>query len=220
MRKFYKARKIIALLIATAIMVCSILPFFRIKASCHEDGGVGIATTYKVLLVDPYELIIQKMQEELETINIIEDKEQWFIAYKALVRKYEEVIDPPLTIYDYYTDEEINLIQRVVETECYDQDFESKVNVASVVFNRIEDINGRYGANVKEVVTAKNQFAYGREKITESTILAVEYAFQIEDTTNGCVAFRSDKSPATWYGWEYVFTDLAGHHFYKQRENK
>lgn len=218
MRKFYKVRKIIALLIATVIMVCSILPFFRIKTQYTARETGAIATTYKVLLVDPYKLVIQKMQEEMETVDLIEDKEQWFIAYKALVHKYEEIIDPPLTIYDYYTDEEINLIQKVVETECYDQDFESKVNVASVVFNRVEDINGRYGANVKEVVTAKNQFAYSREKITESTILAVEYAFQIEDTTNGCVAFRSDKSPTTWYGWEYVFTDGAGHAFYKERE--
>ena len=218
MKKFY--RKIIALLIATAIMVCLILPFFRIDANCTDSESNITVDTYRVLLIDPYELVIKKMQEEMKTVNTIEDKEQWFVAYKALVHKYEYIIDPPSTIYDYYTNEEINLIQRVVETEFYDQDFESKVNVACVVFNRIEDEEGNYGANVKEVVTAKNQFAYGREKITESTILAIEYAFQIEDTTNGCVAFRSGEKPEKWYTtethyWTKQFEDNSGHAFYK-----
>lgn len=125
-------------------------------------------------------------------------------------------MDCPLTIYDKYTDEEIILIQRAVETECYDQDFESKCNVASVIFNRIN--SGEYGGTIKEVITKPNQFAYGREIISEDTMLAVEYCFMIEDTTNGCVAFRSDKKLMVWRDWIYVFEDLAGHYFYKEKE--
>lgn len=164
------------------------------------------------------ELIISEIQKETDELKSIEDKIEWFISYKQLIQKYVNVIDPPLTVYDYFTEEEIYLIQRVVETECYDQEFEAKVNVACVIFNRVEDINSQFGENITEVIIAKNQFAYGREKITESTILAVEYAFQIEDTTNGCVAFRSDDNPEEWYGWEYVFTDDAGHNFYREKE--
>lgn len=164
------------------------------------------------------ELIISVIQKETDELKSIEDKMEWFISYKQLIQKYVNVIDPPLTVYDYFTEEEIYLIQRVVETECYDQEFEAKVNVACVIFNRVEDINSQFGENITEVIIAKNQFAYGREKITESTILAVEYSFQIEDTTNGCVAFRSDDNPEEWYGWEYVFTDDAGHNFYREKE--
>ena len=168
---------------------------------------------------DPTELIIQEVQGKIYDISVIEDKEQWFIAYKKIIEEYRGVIDPPLTIYDYFTKEEIYLIQRVVETECYDQDFMSKCNVASVVFNRIE-IGGEFGNTIEEVITKENQFAYWRKDITESTILAVEYAFQIEDTTGGCIAFRSDEKPDEWYGWEYAFTDSVGHNFYKEKENK
>ena len=167
-----------------------------------------------------YELIISEIQKEMDELKAIEDKMEWFISYKQLVQKYENIIDPPLTIYDYYTKEEIYLIQRVVETECYDQEFISKVNIACVIFNRVEDINGQFGNNVTEVITKENQFAYWRKDITESTILAVEYAFQIEDTTGGCIAFRSDEKPDEWYGWEYAFTDSVGHNFYKEKENK
>lgn len=166
---------------------------------------------------DPTELIIQEAQGKIYDISVIEDKEQWFIAYKKIIEEYRDVIDPPLTVYDYYTDEEIYLIQRAVETECYDQDFMSKCNAASVVMNRIE-IGGEFGDTVEEVITKKNQFAYWRKDITESTILAVEYAFQIEDTTNGCIAFRSGEKPDEWYGWEYAFIDDAGHHFYREKE--
>ena len=218
MKKFYKRRKIIALLIATAIMVCSILPFCRIKAKAYEEGIWGIVNMYKVLLIDPYELAIEKMQKEMNTVNLIEDKEQWFIAYKALISKYENVIDPPLTIHDYFTDDEIYLIQKVVETECYDQDFDSKVNAACVVLNRIE--HGGFGETVEEVITTEYQFTYSRNVITERTVLAVEFAFQIGDTTDGCIAFRSDYAPKTWYGWDYVFTDLAGHHFFREKEQE
>ena len=166
---------------------------------------------------DPTELIIQEAQGKIYDISVIEDKEQWFIAYKKIIEEYRDVIDPPLTVYDYYTDEEIYLIQRVVETECYDQDFMSKCNAASVVMNRIE-IGGEFGDTIEEVITKENQFAYWRKDITESTILAVEYAFQIEDTTGGCIAFRSDEKPDEWYGWEYAFIDDAGHHFYREKE--
>lgn len=166
---------------------------------------------------DPTELIIQEVQGKIYDISVIEDKEQWFIAYKKIIEEYRGVIDPPLTIYDYFTKEEIYLIQRVVETECYDQDFMSKCNAASVVMNRIE-IGGEFGDTIEEVITKENQFAYWRKDITESTILAVEYAFQIEDTTGGCIAFRSDEKPDEWYGWEYAFTDSVGHNFYKERE--
>lgn len=167
--------------------------------------------------LDPIELVIQEAQQKMYDISTIKNEEQWFIAYKKIIEEYRDVIDPPLTIYDYLTDEEIYLIQRTVETECYDQDFMSKCNVASVVMNRIE-IGGEFGNTIEEIITKENQFAYWRKDITESTVLAVEYAYQIEDTTDGCIAFRSDKKLDEWYGWGYAFTDQCGHHFYRRKE--
>lgn len=167
---------------------------------------------------DIYEQISEEyltMMDELKTTN---NKELWFVEYKELIDKYSEYAGMPETIYECYDENDIKMIQKVVETECYDQDFESKVNVACVIINRIE--SGDYGESIYKVITSPNQFAFGRNNISETTILAVEYAFSIEDTTNGCIGFRSDKNPNTWNGWEYVFTDSIGHHFYKEKEKE
>ncbi len=158
--------------------------------------------------------IIKQMNQDMMGIETIEDREEWFLAYKDIVFQYVKWFGVPQTVFDVYTEEEITLICRAVETECYDQDFMSKCNVASVIFNRVNQ-EGEFGNSVIEVITKKNQFAYGRECITKSTILSIMYAYEIGDTTDGCVAFRSDKCPIEWYNWEYMFTDDAGHHFYK-----
>lgn len=160
------------------------------------------------------EIVLEEMNQKIMEIESIEDREEWFLAYKDIVIKYEKWFGVPETVFDVYTEEEIIFICRAIETECYDQDFMSKCNVASVILNRIYQ-GGEFGSSAIEVITKENQFAYSREDITENTILSLMYAYEIEDTTDGCVAFRSDKCPETWYGWKYTFTDDAGHHFYK-----
>lgn len=163
-----------------------------------------------------YEKIYQEMQSEIENLDK-QDTKEWFMGYKEILSKYNETFDSSQSVYDYYNDYEIQLIWRVIETESYQADFSSKCNVASVVLNRIYDIekDGRFGASIKEIITSPRQFAYGRENISEDTILALEYAFMIGDTTQGCIAFHSNNKIPTFNGWSYVFTDNVGHHFYK-----
>ena len=160
------------------------------------------------------EIVTLNMQAEMEKLESITDKKEWFQEYKNIIFRYIKWFDAPETVFDVYTPEEVELICRVVETECYQQPFEAKVNVASVVFNRIED--GRFGESVEEVVTSPKQFVYGRKNLTEDTILAVQYAYEIEDTTDGALYFHSHKNRKdTFYGAKYIFSDQAGHHFYK-----
>lgn len=157
---------------------------------------------------------ISNMQKEFDEIESISNNKDWYVAYKEIVEKYSYILDPPESVYDYYTDDEIYLIQRMVETECYQQDFESKVMVANVAFNRHE--SGLFGESMTDVITNKNQFAYGRKIISEDTVLAVEFAYEIVDLTNGCIGFRSGVKKDTWNGWKRSFTDEnSGHHFYK-----
>ena len=158
-------------------------------------------------------LYLSKMSElEYKVV----DKEKWYLGYKQMIAEFDGYLDPPETVYDVYSADEIYLIQRAVETEVFQCSFDAKVNVASVIFNRIDD--GRFGNTVKEVITNPGQFAYFRTKISDSTVLAVEYAFEIEDTTDGCIAFRSDKCPDKWGKWVYRFSDGAVHHFYSEEE--
>lgn len=216
---------VIRLLISITILGIMILTAMFIKDEKEaqtikivELKSEPIPQTVEIIEEDPYEIAVLSMQKEMDEIAKIEEKQLWFFKYKKIVDKYSHIIDPPETIYDYFTEEEIYLIQRTVETECYDADFVSKCNVASIVLNRF--YSDKYGSTIEEVITTPNQFAYGRKEISADTILAVEYSFAIEDTTNGCVGFRCDEKPETWNGWIYSYTDDAGHHLYKEKEGE
>ena len=167
-----------------------------------------------------FEQAVLDMQSDMDRIeDITSSTMNWYIAYKSVINKYSEIIDPPETVYDCFTNDEIYLIQRAVETECFDGDFDSKCHVANVIFNRIEDPEQRFGKTVEEVITSEKQFAYGRKVISDSTKLAVEYAYEITDTTHGCIGFHSNKKTNTFNGWEYAFTDELNHNFYREKEN-
>ena len=177
-----------------------------IKNSISEPE-TSVASKY-----DIYAIKSQEVLDKHEELSSIEDNEEWFIAYKDLIEEYSEWVDPPETIYDYYTEDEVYLMQRCIETETFEQDFDSKVNVASVILNRIE--SDEFANEVSEIIV-KGQFAFGRENISEDTVLALEYAFMIGDTTDGALYFHSNPRTETFNGAEFIFTDDAGHHFYK-----
>ena len=217
-------KRFMALTILLFMVVSLVIPISNINDKNQYENDVvepvllsGI--TYELVIEevveepDPYEIAIQEMQEEMKEIESIEDNKEWFLAYKDIVFKYAKWINPPETIYDYFTEDEVRLICRVVETETYQCDFDSKVNVANVVLNRIE--SGEFGETVEDVITTESQFAYGREVITEDTILAVMFSFEIKDTTNGALFFHSNEKTDTFNGANYIFTDGVGHHFYK-----
>lgn len=177
-----------------------------IKNSISEPE-TSVASKY-----DIYAIKSQEVLDKQEELSSIEDNEEWFVAYKDLIEEYSEWVDPPETIYDYYTEDEIYLMQRCIETETFEQDFDSKVNVASVILNRIE--SDEFANEVSEIIV-KGQFSFGRENISEDTVLALEYAFMIGDTTDGALYFHSNSKTETFNGAEFIFTDTAGHHFYK-----
>lgn len=162
--------------------------------------------------IDIVSLKRTEYETKLKELQTIEDEQERFVAYKKLYDEYLEWCDFPETIYDCYSEEEILLIQKVVETETFQCDFMSKVNVANVIFNRLA--SGEFGNSITEVTTSTNQFSYGRNNISESTILAVEYAFLNEDTTQGALYFHSNPKTETFCGREWIISDNAVHHFY------
>ena len=154
----------------------------------------------------------QEMFLEYEELSKIEDKKEWFLAYKEFIKKYPEY-DRPQSLYEKYTEEEIYIMQRVIETEVYGKDFEAKANVASVILNRIEGDNN-FSDDPMTVCTSPGQFVYSRKQISEDTKLALEYAEEIEDTTNGALYFNSMEPMESWNGRPRIFTDHVGHSFY------
>lgn len=173
-----------------------------------------------------YNMLNQSMEaNRLNVITVLDyieplkdlDKLEYFKNYKQVIFNNSNLIDPPETIYDIYSTEEIYVMLKCIETETYQCPFDAKVNVACVILNRIN--HNKFPSNPIDVVTSPNQFAYYRKEISDSTVLALEYAFMIEDTTNGSIGFRSDKLVDGWNGWEYVFTD-GKHYFYKIKEKE
>lgn len=153
----------------------------------------------------------QEMYLEYGKLSQIEDKKEWFLAYKEFLDKYP-TFDRPQTIYEKYTEEEIYVMQRVIETEVYGKDFEAKANVASVILNRIE--GDKFSNDPIVVCTSPGQFVYSRKQISEDTKLALEYAEEVEDTTNGALYFNSMEPMESWNGRPRIFTDHVGHSFY------
>lgn len=157
------------------------------------------------------------MQEEYNTLfydleNIDNEYlEEWYESYKELTETYSTFFDREY-LQDWYTEEEIQLMCQVIETECYQASFIQKVNVANVILNRVQD--DRFTGSVIKLITSEKQFDYRRTTISEDTKSALEFAFEIKDTVNGCIGFRSDIKTDTFNSWEYVMEDGA-HYFYK-----
>ena len=172
------------------------------------------------ILLDEIELLNEKNEEESELdvkeiLCYIEplkqyDKEVYMEQYRIIVEKYD--IETK-NIKDFYSDADLNILYRCIETETYQCPIDAKINVVNVVFNRLND--GRFGNTIYEIITAKNQFAYHRTNISDSTKLAVEYAFYNGDTTNGAIAFRSDSTAESWGAWKKCYYD-GYHSFYSK----
>lgn len=134
--------------------------------------------------IEPEEDVVsereQEMYDEMIRIAYIEDRKEWFIEYKKLFDKYPEFLAKQESIYDVYSDAELEKLFRTVEAEATGGTFQDKVNVAVTIFNRIN--HEEFGSTIDEVITS-DQFSplldgrYSEVKITEDTILACEYAY-------------------------------------------
>ena len=134
--------------------------------------------------IEPEEDVVsereQEMYDEMIRIAYIEDRKEWFIEYKKLFDKYPEFLAKQESIYDVYSDAELEKLFRTVEAEATGGTFQDKVNVAVTIFNRIN--HEEFGATIDEVIIP-DQFSpfmdgrYYEVVVTEETILACEYAY-------------------------------------------
>ena len=205
-------KRILALLILILIGFGFLLPIFSFESCAMEQKVIEEPQEE----VSARELSLIHMNKEMSEIDYLKetDRLEWYKKYRNIICKYRNVLDPPLSVFDFYTEDEVRLICQTVETECYGQNFESKVMVANVIYNRLESKD--YSSNVEEVIKSPNQFSYWRTVIPEDTLFAAMYGFEMGDLTNGCLAFHSNKKTERFAGKDYVFTDEnSQHHFYK-----
>ncbi len=119
----------------------------------------------------------------------------------------EIIVEEPETEEVYaYSDDEKELIARVVYAEARGERFEGQVAVAQVVINRFE--SGRFGKTVKKIVFAKHQFAVS-SKYNEKSMQAVETAIEERIHPENMFYFQVSKRKK-WRN--FVFYDRIGNH--------
>lgn len=204
-----------------SVLIFSLCPFngeiSALKETITIDSKIFITLFIYPPLKFEIDNTIEEMNYKMAEIESISDKKEWFISYKDIIDEYSYIINQPETIYDNFSEEELDLLFRVVQAEIGDEySFEQKCNVASVIFNRLG--HERFPDALLDILTP-DQFStissgsYEKVEVSDVTILACEYAFQFEDTTGGCLFFDSNGA----LKYEYVYNDGA-HNFYKLKE--
>lgn len=175
-------------------------------------------------IVEEQDRIKNEYNNKIESIKS-QARKEWFIFYKSILKQYKiyPYINIPLNVYDEYNINEIKVFQKLVAAETTGGNFESKCNVASVVWNRIHSQN--YPDNIIDVIYERNGSAQftptydGRidiVEVTEDDVLAIEYTYMFGSTVYDCIAFDTAKGNS----WnknklEMVFTDSINHTFYR-----
>lgn len=190
----------------TALVLAATLPFsYNLKAMDYK-------LSYVVNEIKSNRCIVK--EEVIVSIDTYEVK-----AITQAKSKKVEKEDLPETLTDVYSEEECEILYRIVEAEATGQTVESKQNVANVIFNRVVDDD--FPDSIKDVVFEKRQFSpiqdlrYYNVSITKDTKKACKKAYEEKDTTDGALYF--DIGVKSWASKNktYLFTDDAGHRFYK-----
>lgn len=164
-----------------------------------------------------YDIKALEFQTEMNALDKIEDKEKWFLEYKDICERYADYVPQPISIYDVYTTDEINLLLYMGQTEIGSGSFDAIVNVFDVVWNRQAD--SKWPNQIKKIVVP-GQFAFNNTRVTERVRLALEYSFMFPDQTGGALAFHSMGQTEKFGSYYYLFSDSSGHHFYGEKGNE
>ena len=122
-----------------------------------------------------------------------------------------------------YTDEDYQVLLRIVQAEAGICDPKGKILVADVIINRV--LSGKFPDRVKAVVYQPSQFqpvsngTINTVKVTAETIECVDRALADEDYSNGALYFmnrRASGSAASWFDRRltYLFAH-DGHEFFR-----
>ena len=132
---------------------------------------------------------------------------------------------PAPALYDAFTEEELDLLFRVVECEARGGNLQAKTNVASVIFNRVK--TGWQDGDLTSILMSPRQFevvtlgVYKTAKPTASTIQGCELAFE-KDSVDGAIYFDCTDGES-WAAEQcrkgkliWVMRDDIGHDFYRK----
>lgn len=218
-----KVLYIVALILS--LMFIFVVAFNQVKTSQKTGENVEVDNVEKEeieaeVIEEKTELEITQEEYDVKLTNLKSmnlSKEEWFKQYKSLIEEYGDILGRPESIYDKFTQQELDLLFRVVQAEIGSEySFEQKCNVVSVIYNRLSD--ERFGNAIDEILvghqfsTISNGAIY-KVTVDEKTVLACEYVYLFGDTTNGALFFDGNGR----LKYQFVFNDGA-HNFYTKRK--
>lgn len=171
----------------------------------------------------------QEAAEKEKAAKEKEDREK--AEKKAAEKKMQEEVREALSLGERVisiSDEEVEVLQRIVEAEATGEDVKGRILVANVVLNRVE--NKCFPDSVEEVVFQKSgsnyQFSPIRDKrywsvtVTKETVEAVERALAGEDYSDGALYFaarrKASKKNMDWFDTSLTYLFKYGNHeFFK-----
>lgn len=123
-----------------------------------------------------------------------------------------------------YTDEDYEVLLRIVQAEVGICDDKGKILVANVIINRVK--SSRFPGNVRDVVYQRSQFSpvsngtINTCRVTQQTRDCVDRALAGEDYSDGALFFmnrsRSASSNVSWFDGHLTYiTQHGGHEFYR-----
>jgi hypothetical protein len=238
-----KTKLILTLLLTILFTPSSLL----VKAATIEEGVAGISTILD--RIDPIEIktalnymwttdkvnfrkeantdsdIIETLDKRTK-IQKITSSDSWIkVKHGGVIgyihSDYLTDVEPPSL---NFTNKEVKILERIVEAECTGQSVESKMNVASVIINRVININ--FPDDIENVVFQEDQFSPVNDKrfwsveITDDTTLAVKTVIEDGVTNDEALFFCNMNdikklSNLEWFNkLKILFTDDSGHTFY------
>lgn len=147
-----------------------------------------------------------------------DNRDKEFDRSDDLVYKYNKKMKRSVS------DEEYEVLCRIVEAEAGDQDVYGRILVANVILNRVK-YKKEFANDIIGVVFEKNQFAPTRDgsyysvKVSDTTMEAVDRCLNGEDYSQGALYFfmrsATSKTKAAWFdSLNYLFK-YGCHEFFK-----
>ncbi|MBU5331708.1 cell wall hydrolase [Anaerocolumna aminovalerica] len=175
-----------------------------------------------------YEIISKKYEP------IVTERELVGITVSKLKVEKPKVTKEVEDIYKYeVTSDELEMLQRITESEATGGDIESKKNITSTILNRVN--SDSFPDSIKEVIFQQNsngsyQFSpigdkrYYKLEITDDTIQAVDEVLR-DGVTHDCLYFFSmkDVKLTKTKNWikkklSFIFKDDVGHSYYIEKK--
>ncbi len=225
--------------VATGLMVFGV---FVVQPGFNGDTGEQVVAASvvaaetdeeesdtKAKIQDGFEdltISVETFRNYIVSENLSVDPEPLVATKEVISTQVQEKATETVKAENPLSQEDYNVLLKIVEAEAGGEDMKGKILVANVVLNRVE--SGKFPNNVSSVVYQKSQFSpvsdgrINTVTVSEDTEEAVSRALAGEDYAQGALYFsardKADKNSMKWFDAALKWLFKHGNHeFYTFR---